>query len=45
MSKLTPGWFSCCDHCGCLRSYRVGHDDTCKHGCNDDEMTEKDGDL
>lgn len=30
--------FSCCDHCGCDRDDRSGHDDTCAHGCNDKEM-------
>lgn len=30
---------SCCEHCGCTDE-RTGHDDTCAHGCNDDEMDE-----
>jgi len=31
-------WFACCDHCECPRDDRVGHDDTCRHGCNDEEL-------
>lgn len=32
--------FPCCDHCGCgteggVWPDRTGHDDTCRHGCND----------
>lgn len=30
--------FSCCEHCGCKPDERVGHDDTCSKGCNDDEL-------
>ena len=37
-------WFPCCDHCGCGEPgghwpERMGHDDTCSHGCNDAELT------
>lgn len=27
--------FECCPHCGCDEGDRVGHDDTCRYGCND----------
>lgn len=27
--------FACCDHCGCRPGQRIGHDDTCRFGCND----------
>jgi hypothetical protein len=29
--------FACCEHCGCTDD-RTGHDDSCSHGCNDDEL-------
>lgn len=28
-------WVGCCVHCGCPPDVRLGHDDTCAHGCND----------
>lgn len=31
-------WFACCEHCGCVGSDRLGHDDTCAEGCNDEEL-------
>ena len=34
--RMGNSLFACCEHCGCSAgSGRVGHDDTCKHGCND----------
>lgn len=27
--------FACCPHCGCAPIDRIGHDDTCAMGCND----------
>lgn len=30
--------FACCDHCGCPAGERVGHDDTCAKGCNDERQ-------
>lgn len=29
-------WMDCCSHCGCDEGDRIGHDDTCIHGCNDE---------
>lgn len=29
-------WIDCCIHCGCDEDDRIGHDDTCIHGCNDE---------
>ena len=32
---LTGPWmWRCCDHCGCERDSRTGHDDICTHDCN-----------
>jgi hypothetical protein len=31
----------CCTHCGCGEDGRIGHDDTCRFGCND--ATAKEG--
>lgn len=28
--------FDCCSHCGCDEGDRIGHDDTCRYGCNDE---------
>jgi hypothetical protein len=28
-------WFPCCNHCGCAPEDQIGHDDTCRYGCND----------
>lgn len=33
-----PLFFPCCSHCAC-QDERIGHDDTCKYGCNDQEVT------
>lgn len=30
----------CCKHCGCEDEERIGHDDTCKYGCNDEGVTD-----
>jgi hypothetical protein len=30
--------FVCCEHCGCEEGDRIGHDDTCSYGCNDEEL-------
>jgi hypothetical protein len=36
--KLYPPLpFPCCEHCGCEADDRIGHDDSCWHGCNDQE--------
>lgn len=29
-------WMDCCVHCGCDEGDRIGHDDTCRYGCNDE---------
>lgn len=42
---FTDGWFRCCPHCGCVGAKAVGHDDTCTHGCNDEELRLNDGDA
>jgi hypothetical protein len=34
-----PLWISCCAHCGCEGKDRIGHDDTCRFGCNDGEIS------
>jgi len=31
-------WISCWNHCGCPPGQRTGHDDTCRFGCNDEEV-------
>lgn len=34
-AAIRDGWWTCCDHCGCVGNDRIGHDDTCAAGCND----------
>lgn len=33
--EIPTEWIPCCRHCGCPDGQRAGHDDTCRHGCND----------
>lgn len=27
--------WACCSHCGCSEHDRIGHDDICRYGCNE----------